>query len=135
YAFSGANKMSAPRSYRPQSKFTKGAVYLGLFFGFLAHSPRALGQNQIDGSVQLASPPQEHTNPEAVTSLQDLLNEAERNNPQIEAARQGWEAAKQVPSQVSTLPDPQFQIQQFSVGSPRPFAGYSNSNFAYIGLG
>jgi outer membrane protein TolC len=33
------------------------------------------------------------------------------------------------------LPDPQFQIQQFSVGSPRPFAGYTNSNFAYIGLG
>src|SRR5207245_3254246 len=36
---------------------------------------------------------------------------------------------------VSTLPDPQFQIQQFSVGSPRPFAGYTNSNFAYIGVG
>jgi outer membrane protein, heavy metal efflux system len=26
-------------------------------------------------------------------------------------------------------------LQQFSVGSPRPFAGYSNSDFAYIGLG
>jgi outer membrane protein TolC len=26
-------------------------------------------------------------------------------------------------------------VQQFSVGSPRPFAGYSNSDFAYIGFG
>src|SRR6202022_3516831 len=60
---------------------------------------------------------------------------AERNNPRIQAARQGWQAAKQVPSQVSTLPDPQFNVQQFSVGSPRPFAGYTNSDFAYVGLG
>ncbi|MGC2017537.1 MAG: TolC family protein, partial [Candidatus Acidiferrales bacterium] len=70
-----------------------------------------------------------------VTLLTDALQEAEQNNPQIQAARQDWQAAKQVPSQVSTLPDPQFSVQQFSVGSPRPFAGYTNSNFAYIGLG
>src|SRR6267142_4411617 len=72
---------------------------------------------------------------QAVTPLRDLLNEAEQNNPQIRAARQGWEAAKQVPSQVSTLPDPQFTAQQVNVGSPRPFAGYTNSDFAYFGLG
>jgi outer membrane protein, heavy metal efflux system len=70
-----------------------------------------------------------------VTPLSDLLAEAEKNNPQIEAARQGWQAAKQMPSQVSTLPDPQFNLQHVSVGSPRPFAGYTNSDFAYIGLG
>src|SRR6266478_6340385 len=70
-----------------------------------------------------------------VTPLSDLLAEAENNNPQIEAARQGWQAAKQVPTQVSTLPDPQFNLQHVSVGSPRPFAGYTNSDFAYVGLG
>jgi cobalt-zinc-cadmium efflux system outer membrane protein len=70
-----------------------------------------------------------------VTPLADLLQEAEKNNPQIEAARQGWQAAKQVPTQVSTLPDPQFTLQHLSVGSPRPFAGYTNSDFAYLGLG
>src|SRR5467141_3436059 len=70
-----------------------------------------------------------------VTPLSDLLAEAEKNNPQIEAARQGWQAAKQVPTQVSTLPDPQFNLQHLSVGSPRPFAGYTNSDFAYLGLG
>jgi len=70
-----------------------------------------------------------------VTPLSELLAEAEKNNPQIEAARQGWQAARQVPTQVSTLPDPQFTLQHLSVGSPRPFAGYTNSDFAYIGLG
>ena len=68
-------------------------------------------------------------------SLRELVHEADQNNPQIQAARQGWQAAKQVPSQVSTLPDPQFNLQQVNVGSPRPFAGYTNSDFAYIGLG
>ena len=63
---------------------------------------------------------QEHAHSEAVTSLQDLLTEAEQNNPQIEAARQGWQAAKQVPSQVSTLPDPQFKFSKLNVGSPDP---------------
>ncbi|HXU19842.1 MAG TPA: TolC family protein [Verrucomicrobiae bacterium] len=67
--------------------------------------------------------------------LSDLLTEAQRNNPQIQAAHQAWIAAQQVPAEVSALPDPQVQVQQFSVGSPRPFAGYTNSNFAYIGLG
>ena len=71
----------------------------------------------------------------AATPLSELLAEADKNNPQIEAARHGFEAAKQVPTQVSTLPDPQFTLQHFSVGSPRPFAGYTNSEFAYIGLG
>ena len=70
-----------------------------------------------------------------VAPLSELLAEAEKNNPQIEAARHGWAAAKQVPTQVSTLPDPQFTLQHLSVGSPRPFAGYTNSDFAYIGVG
>ena len=67
--------------------------------------------------------------------LADLLAEAERSNPQIQAARHGWDSMKQVPTQVSTLPDPQFVLQHVSVGSPRPFAGFTNSDFAYVGLG
>ena len=77
--------------------------------------------------------PTSHTGP--ITPLSELLAEAEKNNPQIEAARQGWQAAKQVPTQLSTLPDPEFNLQHVSVGSPRPFAGYTNSDFAYLGLG
>jgi len=86
------------------------------------------------GKTTLAREP-EPQHPHVVTPLADLLEEAEKNNPQIEAARQGSQAAKQVPTQVSTLPDPQFTLQHLSVGSPRPFAGYTNSDFAYIGLG
>jgi outer membrane protein TolC len=69
------------------------------------------------------------------TKLTDLLTEAEKNNPQIQAARHGWQSAKQIPTQVATLPDPQVVLQQTNVGSPRPFAGYTNSDFAYIGVG
>lgn len=69
------------------------------------------------------------------TPLSTLLDEAARSNPDIQATRLGWQAATQVPSQVSTLPDPQVTLQHFSVGSPRPFAGYSNSDFAYVGFG
>ena len=67
--------------------------------------------------------------------LADLIAEAERNNPQIQAARHGWQSAQDIPTQVSTRPDPQFVLQHVSVGSPRPFAGYTNSDFAYVGLG
>jgi len=69
------------------------------------------------------------------TPLATLLDEAENNNPQILAARHAWRAASLVPSQAATLPDPQFTLQQLSVGSPRPFAGFSNSDFAYVGIG
>jgi outer membrane protein TolC len=78
---------------------------------------------------------QEALPPNQPVKLADLLDEAERSNPQIQAARHGWESAKQVPTEVSTLPDPQFVLQHLSVGSPRPFAGYTNSDFAYVGLG
>ncbi len=128
--------MLAPRGNKPQIELIAvRVVCFALLLGLFGQAPPALGQEQTTGSAQHASPPQEHANSEAAISLQDLLTEAEQNNPQIQAARQGWQAAKQVPTQVSTLPDPQFSLQQFSVGSPRPFAGYTNSDFAYIGLG
>jgi outer membrane protein, heavy metal efflux system len=69
------------------------------------------------------------------TPLSSLLDEATRNNPEILAARHGWQASAEVPSQVSTAPDPQITVQHLSVGSPRPFAGFSNSDFAYMGFG
>ena len=69
------------------------------------------------------------------TPLAKLIDEAENNNPQILAARHAWKAATLLPSQASAPPDPQITVQQFAVGSPRPFAGFSNSDFAYVGLG
>jgi len=73
--------------------------------------------------------------PAEPVKLADLLAEAERNNPQIQATRHAWESARQAPSQVATLPDPQVVLQQVNVGSPRPFAGFTNSDFAYLGVG
>src|SRR5258707_13439410 len=69
------------------------------------------------------------------TPLSQLLVEAATNNPQISAADHGARAARQMAPQVTTLPDPKFIYQQLSVGSPKPFAGYTNSDFAYIGVG
>lgn len=71
----------------------------------------------------------------APTPLAPLIAEAEANNTQISAADHSWKAATHVARQVTTLPDPEFTVQSFSVGSPKPFAGFSNSDFAYIGFG
>jgi outer membrane protein, heavy metal efflux system len=128
--------MSASRRERMQrGLFQAKSLCLALLLSLFLNAAGALGQDQIGGSAQVATAPQEHAHSQEATSLQDLLTEAERDNPQIEAARQGWEAAKQAPSQVSTLPDPQFTLQQVNVGSPRPFAGYTNSDFSYLGIG
>lgn len=83
----------------------------------------------VPGSAQISKGSAEPT------KLADLLAEAERNNPEIRAARQEWQSMQQMPTQVATLPDPVASIQQVNVGSPRPFAGFTNSDFSYIGLG
>ena len=128
--------ISPVRGHRSPTEFFRArAVNVGMLLVFLLQTGGAFAQAPTGGPAQVTPLPQEHEHSEAITSLQDLLTEGERNNPQIEAARQGWQAAKQVPSQVSTLPDPQFNLQQVNVGSPRPFAGYTNSDFAYLGLG
>jgi cobalt-zinc-cadmium efflux system outer membrane protein len=88
-------------------------------------------------STSVAQQPQPHVaqaseNPAA---LRDLIAEAERNNPGIAAAEYGYQAATHIAAEKSALPDTQVVLQLFSVGSPRPVAGYTNSNFAYIGIG
>ena len=73
--------------------------------------------------------------PALPTPLAQLVAEAEANNSQISAANHAWRAATHVAQQVTTLPDPKVTVQLFSVGSSKPFAGYTNSDFAYIGIG
>jgi cobalt-zinc-cadmium efflux system outer membrane protein len=119
---------------QPIEVFLRPVLLLTLIVVFCANGSVASGQGQPVEAIRSIPLQDEHLH-RAVTPLRDLLTEAEHNNPQIEAARQGWESAKQIPSQVSTLPDPQFTVQQVNVGSPRPFAGYTNSDFAYFGLG
>ena len=107
---------------------------LALFFPALIHyaiwvayPTASFGQSSGSGPMR--------DQPPSITPLEDLLKEAAENHPGIRAASVAVRAAQYLPSQVSTLPDPQFTVQQFSVGSPRPFAGYTNSDFAYLGLG
>ena len=69
------------------------------------------------------------------TPLSQLLAEASANNSQISAANHGWQAAKDVPRQVTTLPDPTLTYQNLGLGSPKPFAGYTSSDMAYVGIG
>jgi cobalt-zinc-cadmium efflux system outer membrane protein len=71
----------------------------------------------------------------APTALSQLLAEAANSNPQFSAADHEAKAVRQMVPQVTALPDPKFTYQQFSVGSPKPFAGYTNSDFAYVGVG
>src|SRR6201984_755278 len=69
------------------------------------------------------------------TPLTQLIQEAKANNSSTAAADYAARGARMVAPQKAALPDPKFTYQQFSVGSPKPFAGYTNSDFAYIGIG
>src|SRR6266403_1413074 len=90
---------------------------------------------QIGNSQRTPQSPGMAEHKGALSSLRELVQEAEEKNPQIAASFHAWQASRNVPKQVSALPETQLSVQQFSVGSPRPFAGYSNSDFAYIGFG
>jgi cobalt-zinc-cadmium efflux system outer membrane protein len=65
--------------------------------------------------------------------LAALLAEAQKNNPDLQAAEHAWRAAAHVKDEVTPLTNPQFTLQVFGVG--KPFAGFNSSDFAYIGIG
>jgi outer membrane protein TolC len=69
------------------------------------------------------------------TPLAAMVEEAQQKNPEIQVAAHGAQAAAYAARRAGALPDAQIMVQQLSVGSPRPFAGYTTSDFAYIGLG
>lgn len=69
------------------------------------------------------------------TPLSSLLAEAEANNADIAAADDNWKATMHVAQQATARPGPQISVQSVDVGSPKPFAGISNSEFSYFGMG
>ena len=69
------------------------------------------------------------------TSLATLLREADASNSQIKSADDAWRASAHAEQQASSHPAPEISFQSFSVGSPKPLAGFSNSEFAYLRLG
>src|SRR6202048_4142401 len=110
-------------------------ITVALFVGTLALTGNADAQETPSLQRQVPESPAMAEHNAAPTSLRELTQEAEQKNPQIAASFHAWQASRNVPKQVSALPEIQLSVQQFSVGSPRPFAGYSNSDFAYIGFG
>ncbi len=70
----------------------------------------------------------------APSSLQSLIQEARQNNAAIKAAERAIRSSEYMPRQASALPDTELMVQGLTVGSARPFAGYSNSDFAYLGF-
>jgi len=73
--------------------------------------------------------------PGVAVPLAVLVEEAQRNNPAIQAAMHGYKAANHLAGEAGALPETRVMVQNLSVGSPKPLAGYSNSDFAYIGVG
>lgn len=82
---------------------------------------------------RLASPARAEES--AATPLATLVAEAAASNPEVQAAEHGWRAAAEMPKEARALPETQLSLQELSVGSPRPFAGFNNSDFAYVGVG
>ena len=121
---------------RPVSAVTRIFLIVALESG-LAFGPSNLSAQSAADLPQTPAPMNHQAKDaaSAPTPLQNLVEEAERSNPEIAASIHAWKAATNVPRQASALPETELTVQQFSVGSPRPFAGYSNSDFAYIGIG
>lgn len=113
-----------------------GFLSLGLFAsrGALA-APQNVQQQKYEQAPAISGAVQQATASPSPTPLAALIDEAQKSDPTIQAASSAAKAASFAAPQMSSLPDPQFTMQQFSVGSPRPFAGYTNSDFAYIGIG
>src|SRR6202171_4847424 len=110
-------------------------ITVALFVGTLVLAGIAGAQEPPGSQRPVPESPAMAEHNAAPTSLRELTQEAEQKNPQIAASFHAWQASRNVPKQASALPETQLSVQQFSVGSPRPLAGYSNSDFAYIGFG
>jgi cobalt-zinc-cadmium efflux system outer membrane protein len=72
---------------------------------------------------------------ESPTPLVSLVAEARKNSPEVIAALRAWQAAEQVPSQVSTLPDPEVMVQHVSAGTPIPGWDFNTVPMAFVGVG
>lgn len=66
--------------------------------------------------------------------LEALVAEALRSNPEVLAAQKRYEAARQRPTQESSLPDPMFSLSYNSVGKPWPLAGLGTQPVANAGF-
>ncbi len=66
--------------------------------------------------------------------LEQLIQEALRANPEVLAAQKRYEAARQKPSQESSLPDPMVSLSYNASGNPLPGAGIGKEPTANAGF-
>jgi outer membrane protein, heavy metal efflux system len=66
--------------------------------------------------------------------LQDLIEELVRANPDLQAARKGYEAALTRPAQESALPEPRVTTGWISNGAPYPGAGLGTEATSNLGI-
>jgi outer membrane protein, heavy metal efflux system len=128
--------MNFAYTYRLTSGAARFSVVV-IVASVLSLSPTT-GNAQVTTNMPQTPAPMKNQSKRATASpspLRELVQEVDRSNPEIAASLHAWQAAINVPKQASALPDTEVTVQQFSVGSPRPFAGYSNSDFAYVGIG
>ncbi len=118
---------------RGASKAVGGAAAIILYVA-LSISLCAGQQSPLTLSAVTPAPPAEHPAAPS-TPLAKLVQEALQNNPEVLAARRAWQAAAQVPSQVSTLPDPELMIQHMSAGTPIPYWDYNTVEMTNTGFG
>src|SRR5258708_25278095 len=116
-----------------RTSLISAALVAGTMLFPASGAAQQMGNSRLPGSIPESPSIVEHAG--TPTPLRELIQEAEQKNPQIAASYHAWQASRNVPKQASALPETQLSVQQFSVGSPRPFAVYSNSDFAYIGFG
>jgi outer membrane protein TolC len=67
-------------------------------------------------------------------NLEELIQQAVQRNPEILVAQKKYEAAKQRPSQASSLPDPMFSPGWNGNGNPLPGAGLGRESTSSIGF-
>jgi outer membrane protein, heavy metal efflux system len=83
--------------------------------------------------IMLLAAPVAAQSPERLV-LADVVAEALRSNPEIAAAEQRFNAARQRPAQERSLPDPMISAGYNSSGNPLPGAGLGTEPTANIGL-
>ena len=71
---------------------------------------------------------------ERQSTLPALIREALRNNPEVLAAQKNYEAARQRPTQQSSLPDPTVSLGYAGVGNPLPGAGLGSQVLSNISV-
>ena len=68
-------------------------------------------------------------------SLDQLIGELVKNNPQIQAAESRYQAAAARPSQMRTLPDPVVSfVSRNGSGNPLPFTELGKDPLSSVGL-